>query len=52
MVKKESNRFIVYILKGGMLYSYWIFCNVENVLYFEERFSYIVLDNFIVLKDV
>lgn len=25
MVKEESNRFIVYILKGGMLCSYWIF---------------------------
>lgn len=35
MVKEESNRFIVYILKGGMLYSYWIFCNAENALYFE-----------------
>lgn len=52
MVKEESNRFIVYILKGGMLYSYWIFCNAENALYFEERLSHIVPDNSTALKDV
>lgn len=32
MVKEESNRFIVYILKGGMLYSYWIFCKMHCIL--------------------